>query len=216
MHGTADATEAYDPAAGPAATVGDEHWPMASAAGRLPDPRLHRRRGHGRGLRGGAGIAQAAAWRSRSCTPVPRQRRLPAAVPQRSPLGGPVAPHQHRLGLRLRRARRRLLLRHAVHRRPRPGQGPGRRPPAPLEPRSGRPRRSGRTRPNPKERPAPPRAVHDAAADRGRDRSPDADRHPRALDRAVRPAHRRGSRPRGNARPRPPSRSRPGTGSSRR
>ena len=35
----------------------------------------------------------------------------------RGPVGGAAAPHQHRAGLRLRRAGRRLLLRHAVHRR---------------------------------------------------------------------------------------------------
>ena len=47
---------------------------------------------------------------------------LPAAVPDRGPLGGAAAPHQHRAGLRLRRAGRHLLLRHAVHRRRRPGR----------------------------------------------------------------------------------------------
>ena len=50
---------------------------------------------------------------------------LPPPIPHRGPLGGPAAPHQHRQRLRLRRARRRLLLRDAVHRRTEPGQGPG-------------------------------------------------------------------------------------------
>ena len=51
--------------------------------------------------------------------------RLPPPVPHRGPFGGPAAPHQHRQRLRLWRARRRLLLRDAVHRRTEPGQGSG-------------------------------------------------------------------------------------------
>ena len=50
----------------------------------------------------------------------------PGALPPRGPGGGAAAPHQHRAGLRRRRARRRPLLRHAVHPRPGPRPGPRR------------------------------------------------------------------------------------------
>ncbi len=53
---------------------------------------------------------------------------LPPAVPDRGPLGGQAASHQHRPGLRLRRARRDLLLRHAIYRRRRAGAGARGRP----------------------------------------------------------------------------------------
>ena len=79
--GATSATAAYDPAAGPAAAGGERAWPMARAAGRLPHPRLHRRGGHGRGLRGGAGIAPQPRGAQGHAPTVPRQRRLPPAVP---------------------------------------------------------------------------------------------------------------------------------------
>ena len=47
----------------------------------------------------------------------------------RGAVGGQAAPHQHRAGLRRRRARRPALLRHAVHPGPGPGRGPGRAAP---------------------------------------------------------------------------------------
>ena len=63
-----------------------------------------------------------AGWRSRSCTRGSAPTGPRAAVPDRGPLGGEAAPHQHRAGLRLRRAGRHLLLRDAIHRRGRPGR----------------------------------------------------------------------------------------------
>ncbi len=74
---------------------------------------------------------------------VPCRPGLRAAVPDRGPLGGEAAPHQHRAGLRLRRAGRRLLLRDAMHRRRRPGAGAGGCPPPPGrgQPRDRGPRR---------------------------------------------------------------------------
>ncbi len=65
--------------------------------------------------------------------------KRPGAVPPRGPGGGQAAPHQHRAGLRRRRARGRPLLRHAVH----PGSGDRQRAaraemPAPVRCASGR------------------------------------------------------------------------------
>ena len=70
-------------------------------------------------------------------------RDLRAAISDRGPLGGEVAPHQHRAGLRLRRAGRSLLLRDAIYRGSRAGAGAGGRPPSP---RRGQPRHRGRDR----------------------------------------------------------------------
>ena len=49
----------------------------------------------------------------------PARPEADGPLPARGPRGGPAAPHQHRPGLRRRRARRRALLRHAIH----PGPG---------------------------------------------------------------------------------------------
>ena len=57
-----------------------------------------------------------------------------AALPARGAGRGPAAPHQHRAGLRRRRARRPALLRHAVH--PGPGARPGPRRAAAAAPAS--------------------------------------------------------------------------------
>ena len=78
------------------------------------------------------------------------------AIPPRGAGGGPAAPHQHRPGLRRRRARGRPLLRHAVH----PGPGPRRRPARGQAARgearaAGRPRATPATTDSP--RPASPR-----------------------------------------------------------
>ena len=97
----------------------------ASAAGRLPHPPRGRPRRHGRRLRGRAGLArparrpQGAAAAAAARTPSTKQ-----PLRARGEGGGEAAPHQHRAGLRRRRARRPALLRHAVH----PGPGPGRGP----------------------------------------------------------------------------------------
>ena len=147
------------------------------AAGRLPHPPRDRRGGHGGRLRGRARVAQEPRGAEGHAPAVPRRPDLPAAVPDRGPLGGAAAPHQHRAGLRLRRARRHLLLRHAVHRRGRPGPGARGRPPPP---RRGRRREPGRRRAG--RRPA----------DRAGRRS-GLGRRPRPADRPVRdrPGHSR-------------------------
>ena len=83
----------------------------------------------------------------------PGRRRAVHRVPARGPGGGAAAPHQHRAGLRRRRARGRPLLRHAVHPGPGPRRGDRRASPAPSRrprptagsaPRAGGPRREPR------------------------------------------------------------------------
>ena len=67
----------------------------------------------------------AGTWPSRCCrAQMLRDAQAAAPVRARGAGGGAAAPHQHRAGLRRRRARRHALLRHAVH----PGAGPGRGP----------------------------------------------------------------------------------------
>ena len=111
----------------------------ARAARRLPHPPRGRPRRHGGRLRGRAGLARP-----------PRGPEGPArrsARPTRgrcerfrreAQAGGAAAPHQHRAGLRRRRARRRPLLRHAVHPGPGPRRGPRRAAAAPAA-EAGRP-----------------------------------------------------------------------------
>ena len=75
------ATDAYDAAAGPAAVPCDTTGVFPE---RLGDYRIlgcNRRRGHGRGLRGGAGIAPQPRGAQGHAPTVPRQPRLPPAVP---------------------------------------------------------------------------------------------------------------------------------------
>ena len=98
--------------------------PGAAAARRIPHPPRGGPRRHGSRLRSGAGIPRPArgaqgASDGRADVPDP-----PRAIPPRGAGGGAAAPHQHRAGLRRRRARGRALLRHAVH----PGSEPGSRP----------------------------------------------------------------------------------------
>ena len=125
-----------------AARAGRRRRPPA-AAGRLhPAPRARPRR-HGHRLRSRARVAQEPGGAQGHAPAVPCRPGLPAAVSDRGPLGGEAAPHQHRAGLRLRRAGRRLLLRDAMHRRRRPGAGARRRPPPPGR---GQPRHRGRDR----------------------------------------------------------------------
>ena len=90
--------------------------------GRLPDRARGGPRGHGRGVRGAAGLARSpggaqgpADGRGDGPPPAP-------AVPARSQGGGLPAPHQHRAGPRGRLRAGRALLRHAVHRGPDPGR----------------------------------------------------------------------------------------------
>ncbi len=116
-------------------------------AGRLhPDPRARPRR-HGDRLRGRARLAQEPRRPQGHAPALPRRPRLSAAIPDRGPIGREAAPHQHRPGLRLRPAGRRLLLRDAVHRRRRPGSGPGGRPPPPRRVPATEVERTGGTRP---------------------------------------------------------------------
>ena len=79
---------------------------------------------------------------------VPGRPGISAAVPRRGPAGRRAAPHQHRQRLRLRRAGRRLLLRHAVH--PGPAAGPASWPISIASARS----RPGRAVPRADRRPA--------------------------------------------------------------
>ena len=130
----------------------------------------------------------------------------PRAVPARGPGGGAAAPHQHRAGLRRRRAGGRALLRHAVH--PGPGAGRGRldelqrlrsgrrchrRRRAPAEPSGSRagPRPDAGRDPRPADRPVRRRA---AAASPGRRRGPrrplEAVDHGRAPRRRIPGRHR--------------------------
>ncbi len=102
--------------------------PAPPALDRLGDYRIIREIGGG-----GMGIvyeAEREALRSKVALKVmhPKLRNRSdylQMVPPRGPGGGGVAPYQHRHGLRLRPARRRLLLRHAIHRRSQPRQGAG-------------------------------------------------------------------------------------------
>ena len=99
--------------------------PDARAAGRLPHPPRDRPRRHGHRLRGGAGEPGPARGAEGPAATSPGRPQPARAVPARGPGRGDAAPHQHRAGLRRRRARRGALLRHAVH----PGPEPGRRAP---------------------------------------------------------------------------------------
>ena len=95
----------------------------AVAGGRLPDHPRDRSRGHGRGLRGRAGLARppgGAEGAALASGPGPHVR---GAVPPRGPRLGPAAPHQHRAGLRGGPGWRGPLLRDAVHPGPEPGRG---------------------------------------------------------------------------------------------
>ena len=67
----------------------------------------------------------AATSPSRCCRSSCWRRPDQAALRARGQGGGAAAPHQHRAGLRRRRARRAALLRHAVHPGPRPRRGAG-------------------------------------------------------------------------------------------
>ena len=88
----------------------------AAAAGRLHAAPRARPRGHGDRLRGRARVAQEPGGAQGHAPAVPCRPGLRAAIPDRGSLGGGAAPHQHRAGLRLWRAGRRLLLRDAMHR----------------------------------------------------------------------------------------------------
>ena len=114
-----------------------------AAAGRLHPPPRARPRRHGHRLRSRARVAQEPHGAQGHAPAVPRRPDLPAAISDRGPLGGEVAPHQHRAGVRLWRAGRRLLLRDAMYRRRRPGSGARRCPPPPGR---GQQRHRGRDR----------------------------------------------------------------------
>ena len=98
----------------------------AGAAGGLPDHPRGRPRRHGRRLRGRAGVAGPPRGPEGPAAAQPARPEADGPVPARGPRGGPAAPHQHRPGLRRRRARRRPLLRHAVHPGPGARRGPAR------------------------------------------------------------------------------------------
>ena len=92
---------------------------------RLGDFRVLREAGprrHGGGLRGRAGVARPAGRAQGPCRPRDSRPGAGEAVRARGPRGGPVAPHQHRAGLRRRRAGGAALLRDAVHPGARAGQ----------------------------------------------------------------------------------------------
>ena len=128
--------------------AGAEPPGKGACLGRLGDYTLLRELG-----RGGMGIvyeAEHESLKNRVALKVmhPRfraDRDLRAAISDRGALGGEAAPHQHRAGVRLRRAGRRLLLRDAMHRGCRAGAGAGGRPPPSGrgQPRRAEPRQDG-------------------------------------------------------------------------
>ena len=94
---------------------------------RLPDPPRDRPGRHGRRLRGRADLAgPPRGAEGPAAAQLSSDRMVQAALPPRGAGRGPAAPHQHRAGLRGRRAGRGCpLLRDAVHPGPGAGRGPG-------------------------------------------------------------------------------------------
>ena len=140
--------------------------PGLGAGGRLPDRPRDRPGRDGDRLRGRAGLAGPTRG-AEAAAPRPEGRReAPGPVRAGGAGGGEAAPHQHRPGLRRRRARGLALLRDATDRGPRPGRGhrraatPGRRRlAAPTGPRRRPADRSSASRRPTTSTPIPPDAA---------------------------------------------------------
>ena len=92
------------PPTGPHSRTASADGNVPAAARRVPHPPRGGPRRHGDRVRGRAGVAGPARGAEGPAVPGPGRRQPSGAVPPRGAGGGEAAPHQHRAGLRRRRA----------------------------------------------------------------------------------------------------------------